>query len=170
MKAYIFVCILCVIFLFCADSRSQIITDGSVGNAVTLSSPDHLITADLGTQNGGNLFHSFSKFSINTGENAIFSGPDSVQNIISRVTGGEASWIDGGLICTIPDANLYLMNPAGVMFGYNAYLDLSGSFHVSTSNHFSLGHNGIYHTDLAQKSILTADPPESFGFVGSNHI
>ncbi len=101
---------------------AQVATDGSLGQSVNLPGPDYQIKADLGKQVGGNLFHSFGEFNINTGENAFFSGPDSVQNIISRVTGGEASWIDGGLISTIPGANLYLMNPAGIMFGYNIML------------------------------------------------
>ncbi|MCP4343914.1 MAG: CHAT domain-containing protein [Desulfobacterales bacterium] len=155
-----------VILLISSSAFAQVITDGSAGKAVSLPGSDYSITADLGKQSGGNLFHSFSQFSINTDENAIFSGPDSVQNIISRVTGGESSWIDGGLISEIPGANLYLMNPSGVMFGSNACLDLSGSFHVTTANGIPLGQEGHFSANLAQKSILTADPPEAFGFTG----
>ena len=105
-----------------------------MGAAGSLTGPDYAITADLGTQAGPNLFHSFSFFDINSGESATFSGPDSINNIFSRVTGGSASLIDGLLRSDIPAADLYLLNPAGVIFGPDASIDISGSFHVSTAD------------------------------------
>ena len=100
--------------------------DGTLGPAGALPGPDYQIGADLGRQVGSNLFHSFGQFSINTGESATFSGPNSVSNIIGRVTGGDVSFIDGTLRSTIPGANLYLLNPAGVLFGEHAQLDVPG--------------------------------------------
>ena len=84
------------------------------------------------TQVGGNLFHSFSQLNLSRTESATFSGPPTVQNVLARVTGGASS-IDGTLRSTIPGANLYLINPGGVMFGPNARVDVSGSFVVSTA-------------------------------------
>jgi filamentous hemagglutinin family protein len=68
-----------------------------------------------------------------------FTGPDSVKNVIGRVTGGEPSSIDGTLASTIPDADLYLLNPAGILFSPNARLDVKGSFHASTADELRLG-------------------------------
>jgi filamentous hemagglutinin family protein len=103
-------------------------TDGTVGPRVQLGGPDFQIGAELGRRAGGNLFHSFERFSIGTGERATFSGPDDIRNVISRVTGGARSDIDGTLASTIPGADLYFLNPVGVLFGPNARLDVQGSF------------------------------------------
>src|SRR3954451_6690089 len=92
------------------------------------------IGADLGTRRGDNLFHSFEKFGIAPGQTATFTGPGAIRNVISRVTGGEISNIDGTLRSTVGQADLYFLNPAGVMFGPNATLDVPGSFHVSTAH------------------------------------
>ncbi|NJL58383.1 MAG: filamentous hemagglutinin N-terminal domain-containing protein [Desulfobacteraceae bacterium] len=71
--------------------------DGTIRNSgkIDLSGPGYAIKPEYGKQAGANLFHSFQQFNIHSGESATFSGPDSVKNIISRVTGGAASWIDG---------------------------------------------------------------------------
>src|SRR3954447_4635280 len=114
--------------------RAQIITDGSVGPKVSLSGSQVDIGADLGTRSGANLFHSFEKFGIATGQTATFTGPGTVRNVISRVTGGEISNIDGTLRSTVGQADLYFLNPAGVIFGPNARLDVPGSLHVSTAH------------------------------------
>ena len=78
------------------------------------------IGADLGSRRGDNLFHSFEKFGIATGQTATFTGPGDIRNVISRVTGGEVSNIDGTLASKVGQADLYFLNPAGVMFGPNA--------------------------------------------------
>ena len=70
---------------------AQIVTDGSVGPRVSLHGGQIEIGADLGARRGANLFHSFEKFGIATGQTATFSGPSTVKNVISRVTGGEIS-------------------------------------------------------------------------------
>src|SRR5687768_18446308 len=75
--------------------QAQIVTDGTVGPKVSLSGGQIEIGADLGTRRGDNLFHSFEKFGIATGQTATFTGPGTIKNVISRVTGGEISNIDG---------------------------------------------------------------------------
>ena len=146
-------------------ASAEVTTDGTLGAAQSLSGPDFAITADLGQQRGGNLFHSFSFFNINTGESASFSGPNTVNNIISRVTGGSASSIDGALNSTIPGANLYLINPSGVMFGENATLNISGSFHASTAGYLVLSDGGRFDAVTPGNSVLTSAPPSAFGFL-----
>ena len=88
----------------CRRAPKGISLDGTVGNAgaLDLPGPDYDIRAEYGQQAGSNLFHSFQQFNIHSDESATFSGPDSVKNIISRVTGGSASWIDGRLGSAIP--------------------------------------------------------------------
>ncbi len=153
-------------FTFSATlSFAQIATDGTIGPASTLSGPDFAIGADLGSIHGANLFHSFSQFNINTGESATFSGPASINNVLSRVTGGNASTIDGPLRSTIDGANVYLLNPAGVVMGPNAQIDVGGAFAVSTADHIRLGNNGRFDAANPAASLLNAEAVEAFGFV-----
>ncbi|QTA91438.1 filamentous hemagglutinin N-terminal domain-containing protein [Desulfonema magnum] len=141
--------------------------DGSLGTAgkLSLPGPDYEIKAEYGQQAGANLFHSFQQFNIHSDESATFTGPDSVKNIISRVTGGETSWIDGRLASAIPDADLYFLNPAGLMFGPNASLDLGGSFHVSTADYLRLGDNEKFYASPLETDVLSTAPPTAFGFL-----
>ncbi len=95
--------------------------------------------------NGGNLsadstvlFYSFDQFGLLTQETALFNNPAAAENIISRVIGGNASIIDG-LLAVNGTANLYLVNPAGVLFGENTQLNLNGSFSASTATGLTFG-------------------------------
>lgn len=156
-----------VIALSSAHSEAQVTLDGTLGRAGALPGPDYAITADLGRQVGGNLFHSFQTFSIQRSESATFSGPPSVSNIISRVTGGQVSTIDGALRSTIPGAHLYLLNPAGVLFGEHARLEVPGSVHVSTADYLRLSDGGRFDAGTPANSVLTVAPVEAFGFLGT---
>lgn len=151
-----------------AVAFAQVTLDGTLGPAGSLPGPAYQIPAEVGRQVGGNLFHSFGKFSLYAGESATFTGPDSVKNVIGRVTGGEASWLDGTLRSTIPNADLYLLNPAGILFGPNASLNMNGSFHASTANYLRLGEEGRFDATEPRNSLLTSAPPSAFGFLGDN--
>ncbi|MEK7990782.1 MAG: filamentous hemagglutinin N-terminal domain-containing protein [Thiotrichaceae bacterium] len=126
------------------------------------------ITQNLGQTIGNNLFHSFDSFNLNQGEIAQFSGSEQIQNIISRVIGGEASFINGTIRSTIPDANFYFLNPYGVLFGEFAKLEVQGSFHVSTADYLKLSDGGEFHARFPQRDILTAAPVEAFGFLNNS--
>jgi len=143
---------------------AQITLDGTLGPAGPLSGPNYEIKADLGKQTGSNLFHSFARFNINTGESAAFTGPDTVSNIIARVTGRNPSLIDGQLRSEIPGANLFLLNPGGIMFGPNSSLNIGGSFYTSTAEYLRLGQEGTFDAAYPENSVLTAAPPSAFGF------
>jgi len=98
MKTLILSLLLIIPFI----THAQITTDGSLGPSLNLPGPDYQIGPDLGQQRGGNLFHSFKDFNLNSLESATFSGPNHIQNVISRVTGGNPSNIDGLFRSTIP--------------------------------------------------------------------
>ena len=151
-------------------SQAEVITDGSLGAEVALGGPDFQITHDLGQIRGQNLFHSFSQFNIQMNESATFTGPASVQNIISRVTGGNASYINGTLKSTIDGADFYLLNPSGIMFGPWAYLDVKGSFHASTADYLKFDNGEMFHADPSRGSILSVAKPEAFGFLNDNPV
>lgn len=155
-------------YLSFSSTHAQITLDGSLGPKGALAGPNYTIDANVGKQVGGNLFHSFGEFKVNTAESATFTGPNTVDNIIGRVTGGNPSLIDGTIRSTIPDANLYLVNPSGVLFGPNASLDVGGSFHMSTADYLKLGENGRFDAITLSDSLLTSAPPEAFGFLAPN--
>ena len=77
-----------------------------------------------GTQAGSNLFHSFQQFGLNQGQIANFLSQPNIQNILGRVVGGDPSVINGLIQLTGGNSNLYIMNPAGVIFGANASLNV----------------------------------------------
>jgi filamentous hemagglutinin family protein len=117
---------------------------------------------------GVNQFHSFGQFSVGTGDIASFNGPAGIRNIVNRVTGGLGSNIDGTVASTIAGASLFLLNPAGIMFGPNAQLSVTGSFHASTGDYIKLGNDGVFYADPARASLLTVSPPSAFGFLTGN--
>jgi filamentous hemagglutinin family protein len=145
--------------------QAQIVTDGSVGPKVSLQGGEIKIGPDLGTRRGDNLFHSFEKFGIATGQTATFTGSGDIKNVISRVTGGEVSNIDGKLASRVGQADVYFLNPAGIMFGPNAQLDVPGSFHVSTAHELRFADGARFSALDKTGSGLTVAAPEAFGFL-----
>ncbi len=175
MRKIFFRILICLVFSTTAADRlyAQIVLDGTMGTAGEIKGPVYDIKAGYGKQAGANLFHSFGQFNISSGEIADFRVSPTIQNIISRVTGGEFSSIDGTLRSTlsgsseISGANLYLLNPAGVMFGPNARLDIGGSFHVSTADYLRMGKNERFNA-VEDVEPLSAAAPEAFGFLDSD--
>lgn len=144
---------------------AQIITDGSVGAEVKLAGPEMTIGAELGSQQGANLFHSFKQFDIPAEQRATFTGPDHIQNVIGRVTGGDSSRIDGTLRSQVGQADVYLINPAGVVMGPNATVDVPASLHVSTADELRFNDGAVYSASDPGRSTLTMAAPEAFGFL-----
>lgn len=159
----------CYFLLFSnTSSYAEVITDGTVGLHTHLSG-QMTIPQSLGTTAGNNLFHSFQSFNINTGESAIFTGSNSIQNVISRVTGGQVSNINGLLKSEVGNANFYFINPAGVTFGANATIDVPAAFYVSTADNLRFADGKQFSAINPSASNLTIAEPVSFGFLG-NHV
>ena len=132
---------------------AQLIPDGSLGTESSSVVPlDGLSDRiDGGAIRGGNLFHSFQEFNIDAGRGAFFSNPAAIENILTRVTGGNPSNIFGTL-GVLGEANLFLVNPSGIVFGPDARLDVGGSFFASTAE-------GILFPDGYEFSAANPDAP-----------
>ena len=155
-----------------ALADAEVTLDGSVGPP-SINSGDPVaagngytydITADLGEQAGQNLFHSFDLFNIDSGEHANFSGPTSIINIVSRVTGGSSS-IGGSITSSISGASLWLVNPAGFIFTDGAVVDVDGTFHLSTADYLEFADRARYFSNLSDRSTLSTGEISSFGFL-----
>ncbi|MEX0269764.1 filamentous hemagglutinin N-terminal domain-containing protein [Leptolyngbyaceae cyanobacterium UHCC 1019] len=118
-----------------------------------------------GTQAGSNLFHSFQQFGLNAGQIANFLSNPAIANILGRVTGGDASVINGQIQVTGSNANLYLMNPAGMVFGANASLNVPGSFTATTANAIGIGGNWFNAIGNNNYAALIGTP-NSFALTG----
>jgi filamentous hemagglutinin family protein len=156
-----------LIMVNCVSVNAEVITDGSMGAAQNLTGSQFQIPQNLGTTVGNNLFHSFSQFNLYQGESATFAGDNSLKNVISRVTGGNVSTINGLLRSTIGHANFYFINPAGVTFGAEAQVDVPAAFHVSTADNLRFADGGQFNSTLSSASSLSVAEPVGFGFIAN---
>ncbi|MEL6927727.1 MAG: S-layer family protein [Cyanobacteria bacterium J06600_6] len=142
-------------------TNAQITPDGTVNTQVNQNGNVAEITG--GETRGDNLFHSFQDLSVETGNEAFFDNASAISNIFSRVTGGDVSSIDG-LIRANGSANLFLINPAGILFGENASLDLGGSFYGSSASSMLFENGEFSAVDLDNPPLLTVNAPIGFSF------
>ncbi|MEM9218100.1 MAG: S-layer family protein [Cyanobacteria bacterium P01_F01_bin.150] len=119
------------------QASAQVTADGTLSTTVT--SADNLnFVIEAGAQSGSNLFHSFDEFSIPLEGSGVFNNALDIANIFSRVTGGNASDIQGNIRAN-GTANLFLINPSGIVFGKDASLDIGGSFFATTAENIVFG-------------------------------
>ncbi|MEO1182966.1 MAG: filamentous hemagglutinin N-terminal domain-containing protein, partial [Cyanobacteria bacterium J06636_28] len=137
--------------------QAQVTPDGTLSTEVTSSDNQNFIIEN-GDRAGNNLFHSFETFSIPTNGSAVFNNTIDIENIFSRVTGASASQIDG-LIQANGTADLFLLNPNGIIFGADARLNIGGSFTASTVNSLSFADGSEFSTIAPETSLLSISVP-----------
>jgi filamentous hemagglutinin family protein len=147
-----------------AGAQSVVPAPDNTGTAVTPGPTGRYdITGGSRSKDGANLFHSFTRFGLNSGETANFLSNPVIKNILGRVVGGDASLINGLIQVSGGNSNLFLMNPAGVIFGTNARLDLSGSFFATTASGIGFDNRWFNGTGANDYASLIGTP-NAFAF------
>ncbi|KAM3108466.1 two-partner secretion domain-containing protein [Phormidesmis sp. 146-33] len=148
---------------------AQIVPDNTLGRESSVVTPNVTIQGipsiriEGGAIRGANLFHSFEQFNIREGQGAYFTNPGGIDNILSRVTGANRSEILGRL-GVLGTANLFLINPKGIVFGSAASLDVRGSFLATTANAIKLGETGLFSASQPATSTLLNISPSALWF------
>ena len=140
-----------------------ITSDGTTGTVVSPDGNRLDITGGQLSGDGTNLFHSFSNFGLDANQTANFLSNPSIQNILSRVTSGNPSYINGLIQITGGNSNLFLMNPAGIVFGQNAQLNVPASFTATTATGIGIG-NGWFNTTGTNTYADLVGTPNAFTF------
>ncbi|MEH2194957.1 MAG: filamentous hemagglutinin N-terminal domain-containing protein [Nostoc sp.] len=155
----------CGISLYLATATTTIVQAQSIQiDGTTPTTPDTCTgTCNIGggLQRGSNLFHSFSQFNVDAGATVLFLDPG-VRNILTRVTGNAPSNILGTLGVSGGNANLFLINPNGIIFGENAKLQVGGSFVGTTANAIQFGNQGFFRASASEVPLLTVNPSALF--------
>jgi filamentous hemagglutinin family protein len=150
---------------------AEIVPDTTLPTNSTVTPSGNTRVIEGGTRKGDNLLHSFREFSFSiltsdtTGDTALFNNDLAVKNIITRVTGGSPSNIDG-MIQARGSANLFFINPRGIIFGHNASLDIGGSFVATTANSMKFA-DGTEFSANGNVPLLTVSVPIGLQF-GNN--
>jgi filamentous hemagglutinin family protein len=168
LRVFISLTVSGAIAVFGNRTLAQIMPDTTLGSeqSVINSDVNNGLPRELirgGAIRGRNLFHSFQEFNVNEAQSVYFQNPAGIENIISRVIGGSPSNIRGTLGVSGGTANLFLLNPSGIIFGPNARLDIGGSFVATTANAIQFGDQGFFSSsDLNSPSLLTVNPSAFF--------
>jgi filamentous hemagglutinin family protein len=153
-----------IIFVSEHHAFAQVLPDSTLGLEQTIVAPGIgsnplRLQIEGGAIRGANLFHSFRDLNIDEGQSLYFQNPAGIENIISRVTGGNPSNILGTLGTSGGTANLFLLNPSGIVFGENARLDVGGSFVATTAPAIQFGNQGLFSSsDPESPPLLTVNP------------
>ncbi len=147
-----------------APGFAQLIPDQSLPENSRLLQDGSLIQVEGGTQAGGNLFHSFQEFSIPQELQVHFNNANNIERIITRVTGGEISRLDGYLSAN-GRAGFILVNPQGIEFGESARLSLGGLFMATTAEGLQFADGSVWGASPSETpTLLTVSAPVGVQF------
>ncbi|MBP0022086.1 MAG: DUF4347 domain-containing protein, partial [Cyanobacteria bacterium SBLK] len=141
IRGYLFLLTLLCTAIAMPSAKAGTISGANDGTGTAISLQGDRFDITGGTTSGNNLFHSFQEFGISAEEIANFVSQQNIQNILGRVVGGNPSIIEGLIQVTGGNSNLYLMNPAGMVFGENASLNVPGDFTVTTATGIGFGND-----------------------------
>ena len=119
------------------------------------------------SRDGTNLFHSFEEFGLSEGEVANFLSNPNIENILGRVVGGNPSYINGMLQVWGGNSNLFLINPAGIVFGDAASLNVPGDFTATTATGIGFGDRELNSFGENSWGDLVGSP-DGLNFAASN--
>ena len=146
---------------FISPVSSQILPNGA---GTLANTQGNQINITGGTQAGANLFHSFQDFNLTSTQIANFLSNPQTQNILARINGGNPSVINGLLQVSGGNSHLFLMNPAGIIFGENARLNVPASFTATTANSIGFGNNNLFNDFSDNNFSALTGSPNSFLF------
>ncbi|NER33937.1 MAG: CHAT domain-containing protein [Oscillatoria sp. SIO1A7] len=152
-----------------ASVAQTTITPASDGTGTLVDAAGNQINIQGGSLSGdgANLFHSFEKFGLSNGQIANFISNPNIRNILGRVVGGDASYINGLIQVTGANSNLFLLNPAGILFGENAQLNLAGDFAATTATGIGLDGGGLFNAIASNDYANLVGTPNAFTFAAS---
>ncbi|MFZ5663819.1 MAG: filamentous hemagglutinin N-terminal domain-containing protein [Pseudomonadota bacterium] len=142
-----------------------------LSTGTTATTEGAVTTIGGGVRAGDNLFHSFTRFNLGPGDIARWTASDAltIRNVINRVTGGETSFIAGTIdTSAMPGADFFFLNPAGIMFGDGAAIDVGGTAHFSTAQQLGFADGTMLVSGTASGSSFSMAEPARFGFLGGN--
>lgn len=161
------------LFVLPAAGWSQVVFDDTTrpAGAGPAAGPGFVISEADGLVSGTALVHSFSEFSIDgdQGQSATFTGGDNITLLLNRVTGSEASTLNGVITSELANADFYFLNPNGVIFGPGAAINVPGAFTVSTASGLTVAGEDVFAVegDIADSTLVIADP-EQLTFIFDN--
>lgn len=150
--------------LHASRSWAQSIVPAADGTGTIVIPEGRQIQIQGGTQAGANLFHSFERFNLTADQTANFLANPTIQNILGRVTGGNASVIQGLIQVSGGSPNLVLMNPAGILFGASAQLNVPASFTATTANAIEVGNQAWFNAVGTHDYAQLLGNPSGFAF------
>ncbi|MEA5467523.1 CHAT domain-containing protein [Spirulina sp. 06S082] len=146
------------------SAQSIISASDGTGTSIQQNGNQFDIQGGARSQDGGNLFHSFEQFGLSAGEVANFLSSPEINNILGRVVGGDPSLINGLIQVTGGNANLFLMNPAGIIFGQNASINVPGDFFATTATGIGFGEENWFEAIGSSNYQSLVGDPDRFAF------
>ncbi|MBV6626840.1 MAG: filamentous hemagglutinin N-terminal domain-containing protein [Rivularia sp. (in: Bacteria)] len=148
----------------CYAQSQPIVSDTTLLKQSIINQNGNIYSIEAGTVKGNNLFHSFERFNVPEGTQAVFNNSVNIKNIFSRITGNSTSYING-ILKSNGSANLFLINPSGIVFGKNARLDVGGSFIATSANSINFMDGTVFSAATPQqKPLLTINVPVGLQF------